>query len=331
MKKLILVRGIAATWALLGVLVPLVGCAGGVTHNPGLVRPAQLEYEPGETIKIATWNVMHFVDDYDSPYIDNKWDNESLDMTPERLEHFVEAIRAMNADVVVFQEFEKVAHLQKLASERFPEMQYAWFGGSESWSWHQNVVFMSRVPVGVYFDYSHATTAIEDSLDKQGRPETQNFVNNRMFSLEALPTPEYRFLLSGVHFKASEGPRNEGWRRGQIRFLRGEYDRLLAADPKANIVLLGDLNAEPGSREFEFLLNGAGGGVQLVDPLAADGQATAPTRNPRRRIDCILINTNMMPELVPGSLGVAMPLSREAMATVSDHLPVVAEFRLLDR
>ncbi|MCB2154427.1 endonuclease/exonuclease/phosphatase family protein [bacterium] len=308
-----------------------IGCAGQLPRNPAIVDSTQRDFKVGDTIKIVTWNVQHFVDPYDSPYIDNEFDNDMRGMSPERIDLFVEAIKRMDADVIVFEEFEKVAYLHELAEERFPEMEYWWFGGSESWSWHQNVVFMSRVPLGVFYDYSQATTPIEDWRDDDGRMHTQNFVNNRLFTLEVLPTHDYNFLLTGVHLKASSGPRNEGWRKGQIRFLRGEYDRVLSNYPDTNIVLMGDLNAEPDTKEFDFLLHGDGDGVQFVDPLGPEGAPTAPTANPRRRIDCILMNTNMAPELLEGSLGVAMPLSQEEMAIVSDHLPVSAEFRLNDQ
>jgi len=48
--------------------------------------------------------------------------------------------------------------------------------------------------------------------------------------------------------------------------------------------------------------------------------------DPKRRLDYILVNENMVPELVKGSVKVPMLLNEKEMRTVSDHLPVIADF-----
>lgn len=324
------------------VLLLLLSACAGSAPRPGHIRAAFLPvsagmalppdyvYPAGDTIRVATWNVEHFVDAYDNPYIQNEQENAPDETMAERRRLFAEAIRLLNADVVVLEEFESAAFAEALAKEHFPEMGYRFFAGTESPTWYQNVVLMSRLPLGVVRSYVNVTTPVEGTLDDEGRPAAQNLTNNRLWIADVLARPGYTFALAGVHLKAGGGPRNAGWRSGQIRFLQTEFARLLALDPSTNLLVAGDFNTTPDSDEFRLLLN-AEGPIALVDPLAGTDVRTHPAEAPTRRIDHILVNPNMLPELVPGSVRVATPLPIEQMAQTSDHLPVVATFVARDR
>lgn len=82
--------------------------------------------------------------------------------------------------------------------------------------------------------------------------------------------------------------------------------RVRAALPTGPLVLCGDVNDVPGSASFEVLA----AGLQDVD-----GGPTFPARDPRRRIDALLVS----PELVVQALVV------EPTGRVSDHLAVRAD------
>ena len=212
-----------------------------------------------------------------------------------------------------------------LARKEFPEMGYRFFAGAESPSWYQNVVVMSRLPLGVLRSYANVTTPVEGITDDEGRPEAQNLVNHRMWMVDVFARPDYTFALAALHLKAGRTPRDVGFRTGQIRFLHAELARLLGERPAANVLVAGDLNALPASPEFVLLLDPPTG-VELVDPLADPRAFTHPAEAPARQLDHLLPNLHMLPELVPGSARVATPLPQAEMARVSDHLPVVAEF-----
>ncbi len=63
-----------------------------------------------------------------------------------------------------------------------------------------------------------------------------------------------------------------------------------------------------------------------MDPLAGTGAFSHPSDSLFWRIDHILPNSHMSPELVPESVSIARPLNDTDMIAISDHLPVVAEF-----
>jgi endonuclease/exonuclease/phosphatase family metal-dependent hydrolase len=87
--------------------------------------------------------------------------------------------------------------------------------------------------------------------------------------------------------------------------------RSMIGTPKDPVVLLGDLNARPGSPEVGTLVE------DLVDAWERAGRGagyTSPSRRPKRRIDYVLTS----PEVVVRSAAVVT-------SDASDHLPVRAD------
>jgi endonuclease/exonuclease/phosphatase family metal-dependent hydrolase len=235
--------------------------------------------------------------------------------------------------VVVLQEFESASFAQVLAEDYFPELGYRHFQGHESNNWYMNVVVMSRIPLGTFYSYSPWTLPIEGFTEEDGSPSVQNLVNNRMWTVEVLPSQNYQFLLTGLHLKAGRGERNEAWRLSQIKALRTQFTRFEQLYPDQNHVVVGDLNCTPDSYEFRYLLAGdsVSNGPLFVDPLADTGVFSHPADSVFWRIDHILPNKQMKPELLSDSpFGPFTPFSPDSMRAISDHLPMRAFFLAKD-
>ena len=294
--------------------------------DPSISTPSW--YDPGrmDTVRIVTWNVEHFVDPYNDPYIDNEREDIPPSEMGKRRELFAAAIRNLDADVVVLQEFESDSYLRHLAENHFPEMGYRVFAAHESPDWYMNVVMMSRIPLGTFYSYAHVNTPITGYTDTLGNPQSQTFVNNRMWSADVLVNPDYTFTITGLHLKAGQSDRNRAWRMGQINLLRARFRQLMKLDPDRNMVVVGDLNSTPGSEEFQRFLGNSSEAVRFIDPLKNTEAFSHPSDSLFWRIDHILPNTHMNPELVPESVTIARPLVDEQMIMISDHLPVKASF-----
>ena len=290
-----------------------------------IAAPAGYDHTEHDTISVVTWNVEHFVDEYDNPYINNDREDNPGDDLPERRKLMAEALIDLNADIVVFQEIESAAYVESIAEEYLAGMNYRYFTSRESDDWYMNVVVMSRLPLGVLYSYANPYTYILGEQEDDGSPSIQNLTNNRMLSVDVHVNPDYSFVLSGLHLKAGRGDRNEGWRIGQINLLREHYALISAMDPDARILITGDLNMMPGDREFLRLL-GADTDLTFIDPLADVESYTHTADNPQRQLDHILPNESMMEDLVPGSMQVATPFDAQTMRFISDHLPVIAKF-----
>jgi len=290
-----------------------------------IAAPSGYDASEFDTLSVVTWNVEHFVDDYDNPYIDNDRENNPDENLAERRKLLAEALIDIDADIVVFQEIESAAYVESIAEEYLSDMNYRYFTSRESNDWYMNVVVMSRIPLGVLYSYANPYTFIMGEQEDDGSPSVQNLTNNRMLSVNVHVNPSYNFMLSGLHLKAGRGDRNEGWRIGQINLLREHYSMITSMDPDARILVTGDLNMMPGDREFLQLL-GAETNLTFIDPLADVEAYTHTADDPQRQLDHILPNEAMMQDMVPGSAEVAMPFDPDTMRFISDHLPVIAKF-----
>jgi endonuclease/exonuclease/phosphatase family metal-dependent hydrolase len=296
-----------------------------ITQWESIATPSWYDDEVHDTISVVTWNIEHFVDEYDSPYIDSDRENDPPENMEERRTLFADAIKSIDADIVVLQEVESASYMQSFADEHFPDLNYRYFTGRESNDWYMNVVVMSRIPLGMLYSYANPDSYIVDILDDDGRIQRQNFTNNRMLSVDVLVNQDYSFLLTGLHLKAGRGERNENWRIGQIDLLRDHFEYLTAIHPDKRMLLAGDLNILPGDREFLHLL-GDNNTPQFVDPLADVDSFTHTSDNPVRQLDHLLPNETMIEDMVPGSAEVIFPFDPDTMRTISDHLPVIARF-----
>jgi len=300
-----------------------------ITKWESVATPTWYDASAHDTISVVTWNIEHFVDEYDSPYIDNDRENEPPEDMEERRALFADAIIKMDADIIVLQEVESAAYMQSFADDHFPELNYRYFTGRESTDWYMNVVIMSRIPLGMLYSYANLDSYILNIEDDEGRIQRQNFTNNRMLSVDVLVNPEYSFLLTGLHLKAGRGERNENWRIGQIDLLREHFRYLTASQSDMRFLVAGDLNILPGDREFLHLL-GDNKSPRFVDPLSDVDSFTHTSDEPVRQLDHLLPNQEMMDDLVPGSAEVLFPFDPDTMRIISDHLPVIARFVTTD-
>ena len=315
------------------ILVILAACTANENNPPettdykkyGVVQPAEYEPFSKDTLSVLSWNVEHFVDGYDNPYINASREDAPDSLMGNKEQLLVKALQQADADVVVLQEFEHVAYLNQLADSLMPDMNYQFFADAESYNWYMNVVVMSRVPLGTVYSYGAVHTPVIDYVDENGEIETQNNINTRMWSADVFVNENYNFVLTGLHLKAGRGERNEGMRLGQIKFLKGQFNRFLNEDAAANLLVVGDLNSTPDSREIQTMLEGDNGAA-FVDPLSGTGTYSHPSDSPFWRIDHILPNKNMAEELVPESVQVRQLLPQKEQEKVSDHLPLMAKF-----
>lgn len=294
------------------------------------VLPSGYVYSKDENFKILSWNVEHFVDEHDDPYIDASRENEPRPDLNEKVSYLVEALKEENADVVVLQEFESTKFLRQLADEHLQGMGYDFFASAPSDNWYMNVVVMSKFPLGVLYAYGNVTTPVVDYTTEDGLTETQSKLNTRMWSLEVFPAKDYNFILTGLHLKAGRGERNEAMRLGQIQFLKHQFERFLKMDASQNLLIAGDLNSTLGSKEIESLKQGTTEANTFYDPLPED-VLTHSVEDPSRRLDYVLYNGNMQNEYLQSSAQIPDLLDQEKMKVLSDHLPLVISFKKTDK
>jgi len=327
---------------LLGLCL-LPGCADGPSLSPtaGMAVPPDYDYPNSDTVQVVTWNLEHFVDGYDNPYIDAEQENQPDTAMTGQVRRATRALRRLDADLVVLQEAESEAFLQSLTEEHLDDLDYRFATSVESPSWYMNVVLLSRYPLGVVRNYADVATPIVDQQTETGEPAAQSLTNHRLWLADVRVAPDRIWTVAGAHLKAGRSAEDRGWRVGQIRFLHAELARLIEDRPTAPILVAGDLNSLPNSPELRLLLNNpdrpapdsllAGAPPRrawFTDPMSDRLTPTHPTVDPARQLDYLLPNTALTHQLVDGSARVARPLPPDSMIATSDHLPVTASFLL---
>ncbi|MDZ7681841.1 MAG: endonuclease/exonuclease/phosphatase family protein [Fodinibius sp.] len=75
-------------------------------YSDAAIAPDWYNSKEMDTLSVVTWNVEHFVDSHNNPYIDNDTENSPPSDMEERRRLLAKAIQQLDADILVFQEFE---------------------------------------------------------------------------------------------------------------------------------------------------------------------------------------------------------------------------------
>ncbi len=294
--------------------------------NPAAVFPARHDFDTGDTLRIMTWNVEHLIDAYNDPYVNNKREDEgSID--PEKLARVAEVLELAEADIVVLQEAESANAVELMRDSFFPDLGYRYLADARSRDWYQNVVILSKLPLGKIVSYGNVHTPVAFEEDGETKYQTQNYINTRMWTAQVIVNPNYGLYLSGAHLKAGGGNRNRAMRLGQIDYLKGELAQILEREPKADLIVLGDLNSYRNGPEIARFLSEVPAGLAFQDPLAPEVN-THPADAPKKRLDYILYNANLKGQVWEGNCQVFSPFDHTEMRRISDHLPVVMDMVL---
>lgn len=269
-----------------------------------------------ETFKVLAWNLEHFVDPFNDPYIDATAEDRASTKKDEVMMRLIEVLKEENADIMVFTEVESDRAIKLMLDTFWENSGHRYFASVPSLEWYQNVVITSRYPIGAI------TSFREKEMYNPVLGTWENKYNSRLLMAEVQIDSNYKTLVTALHLKAGSDPEDPVWRKEQIRMIDEHFARESTFDPDVNVVVTGDMNFEPDTDEYQMMLDG--GGFTLEDPFAPLGHpATHPSHSPSRQIDHVFVSKSMMPEYVEGS---ARVLNGEMYDTISDHLPVVAEF-----
>lgn len=251
-----------------------------------------------------------------------------------------EVIRAMDVDVLALQEVGGPAALQELRQTLAADgVSYEHSEIVTGHDPHISVALLSRFPIVARRSHPR------ESFLLLGR---RFFVSRGFLEVDVQPSPGYQVTVFSAHLKSRrttlEADEAE-LREQEARLLRERIDVRLSADPKANVVVLGDFNDTKDSKALRSLLGK--GSVGLIDTRPAErvnralpGSASADEarvvtwthyygkEDTYSRIDYLLISRGLYHEWVRERTEV---LVIPDWGLASDHRPLVATFRANDR
>ncbi len=270
---------------------------------------------PPVTFTLATWNVRNFFDEKDDPGVSDTV--ESPAAVQSKMQKLGAAIRALDADVLVLQEVEKLELLQRLNKGELAKMGY-----KEVWLREGNdyrgidVALLSRYEVLQYVSNNQDTfPGVKDPQKNYGFSRDCPIAKLKMGNGR-----ELRLLIN--HLRA--GVNYEAYRRreAQARRVRILTDQALAGDPQANLAVIGDLNDDPTSDAIKLIRDK---NPALFDPLSKMPASSRKTYRKQKQLDYILLAPGLQQDLDQSS--VTVPFD-SIFSTTSDHYPIRAKFTL---
>lgn len=276
-----------------------------------------------DRVTVVTWNLEN--------YLLEQTETRPA-KTPASQAKIRETLLAIRPDVLALQEVGGRAaldELQQALKSGGLDLPHAEF--VTGWDTNIQVAVLSRFP------YTARRPHTNDSFLLQGR----RFRVSRGFAeVEIGVGPDYRLTLLTAHLK-SRRPVPEAdeaeMRLEEARLLRGKIDARLAANPQANLIVLGDFNDTKDQPPIRTLIGR--GKTALVDTRPAErngdtGYSPNPRWQPRTitwtyyygvedsysRVDYALISSGLENEQVPDGTHI---FTTSDWGLASDHRPLV--------
>ncbi len=283
-----------------------------------------------DTFTVATYNVEN--------YLDVKNDTREV-KSPEARAKVVSNIATMKPDVIGFQEMGSTnAFFELRSSLKAAGQDYPYWEHVAGWDTNIHVALLSKFPITARRPHT------KESYLLNGR----RLHVSRGFLEADLKTPSgYSFTVFVAHLKSrrqvAEADESE-MREQEALILREKIDLRTKANPRGNIVVIGDLNNTKDTRSTRAIIGRGNGTLVDTRPAERNGDSVKP-KNPRwdpsnitwthfygkedsySRIDYILVNRGMAAEWNKAGTYV---FATANWGLASDHRPIIAEFWMKD-
>jgi endonuclease/exonuclease/phosphatase family metal-dependent hydrolase len=279
-----------------------------------------------ETFRIATYNVESYLDEATS---------SRFVKSAEAKAKVRDSILALKPDVLALEEMGSLSALQELrGSLKAGGLNFPFWEHVSGHDTNIHIAILSRFPIVASRHHS------KDTFLLSGR---RFWVSRGFAEADIQVNPNYSFTIIAAHLKSKRavGEADEAeMRLEEAKILREKIDARLAANPNANLVVLGDFNDTKDSPSTKAVLGLRS--HKLVDTRPAERNGdNVPNANPAweprnvtwthhfgkedtySRIDYILLSRGMAREWVPEETYV---LTISNWGVASDHRPIVATF-----
>jgi endonuclease/exonuclease/phosphatase family metal-dependent hydrolase len=317
---------VLAGLAFLGIGLGTSGCSwfeSSAPASPPAAAPAAESAFPrpaaGE-FSVMTFNLNQYA------LIDRDGNADTLEpKPPEEAQAIIETIRQVSPDILAVQEmgdpaaWEEFKFSLRQAGLDYGQEEYLRRGKHEL-----NIAVLSRFPIVGRHSHVDDTYTIGPAKFP---------VMRGIIEVDIEVNPAYRFRLMVAHLKSKvfHSFGQAEMRRNEARLLGNHVRAALKENPAVNLLVVGDLNDDPGSaplREIhsykkELLLHD-------LRPVDATGNAWTHRENDDtyQRIDYMLASAGLLPEVLTGK---TYAVRSPQLLKASDHWPLVATFVAAER
>jgi endonuclease/exonuclease/phosphatase family metal-dependent hydrolase len=285
-------------------------------------------------VRLAAYNMLNLFDQVDDPALTGENEDITQATPAERCAALAEAIRRLDADILVLQEIESREALAWFRDTYLKGMGYDHlesFDAEYARGVEQSV--LSRFP-------------LKDAALLE-KPSGDGFRYQRIpVRATAVLPGGYELVVIGIHHKAGGDTFNEQ-REAEASHIIAAVRKELAANPRRNLAVLGDFNAT-ATKESRKMYDRAG----LLNSYDwrpwIEGKVTADqvrdrfiTHESGRAIDFILVSESLANEVVPDSFFVLSTLhpgdaydwrkDKAPAGHASDHYPIAIDLVPVER
>lgn len=317
------------------------GEAAGDASSRSRKRPAGFHYGVKDpparakgAVRLASYNLLNLFDHADDPALSGENEDITQATPAERCTALAEAIRRLDADILVLQEIESREALAWFRDTYLKGMGYDHlesFDADYARGVEQSV--LSRFPI--------------KDAGLLERPSGDGFRYQRIpIRATAVLPGGYEIMVIGIHHKAG-GDSFNGQREAEATRIIAKVKEALAENPKRNVALMGDFNAT-SSKESRKMYDRAGLQNSYEWRPWIEGKVTPDqirdrfiTHESGRAIDFILVSDSLANELVPDSFFVLSTLhpgdaynwrtDKAPAGHASDHYPVAVDLVPVER
>lgn len=318
-------------------LLASVGC-GQAPLNPALmprqVGPMNVRANsvaptaPGRqtgTLRLATYNIRNLFDGIQNP------GKEPEKAKPEKEKAaLAQAMRDINADVIGLQEVESKEVLTQFRDQYLADMGYREVVLVEANDPRGiDVALMSRYPV----------TAVKSHKDVRfpvpGQAQPAGFSRD-VLQVRVQGPNNYALTVFVLHLKSQHGGDEADVRReAEARAAQQIIGAFQKANPRENVIVMGDFNDTPLEKPIQPLVSGLGLTDVIMKDLGSDTWVfTYHPQKYRSRIDFMLLSPSMMNEYIPRSVKLYKPSKQGEQwqklhfYDASDHIPVTLDLNI---
>jgi len=298
-----------------------------------LSQPMHARADEPARLKLATYNVLNLFDVFDDPYTT---DEETRVKPRDQINAVAQAIRAINPDVIAFQEVENAGALRAMFDEELGDLRFRYIVAGESNNTRGiRVAVASRLPIRRIISHRFTTLRLPDET------RTWDFARDLMqveveVTQDSAPGANDAQILDLfiVHFKSkrdgTDDPNSNKWRLAEALGARKILNDAAAANPSRWQAIVGDFNDTGESPVIGAFTSptAQAPGHKLIDVHAKLPAAEAYSYIPeqyRSKIDFMLVNTAMRRALDEASPAV---LHDRELTFGSDHAPISATFQI---
>ncbi len=269
--------------------------------GPALAPPPSRAGRAAVRVRVATWNVHDLFDSEDRIVPPGDLDPVPAEAeVEEKIARVAAVLRRVDADLVLLQEVENRALLERLAAA-------AAYPGARLVDGNDprgiDVAVLSRLPLHAYASHLRELGPDGRLLWPRDCVEAHVEAGGR------------RIVLVGSHLSSSLS--DDGTRRGwQAARLREIAEEVAAADPSALVLAGGDLNDTPESAPLALLV----GDGAFLDPVPGTAASWLGTSGGAARLDYVLVPADAAALVESASVDAGSDV-----AAASDHRPVVVD------